>query len=1118
MEGSFTGVGRAASGLNPVLAKVTADTLPVQSAFRALGLTSSQSLDEAKARIAKAYEVIRTSGTTSTADLFRAHAAYEAKLKDLATKATPDLVLAQNKAAFSLKGFAATLQQAGLSSGALGTAMSLLVNPITIAGAAATALALSVKSATDALVQNAEQVKQMMAVSGLGAEAADNLGNTLKILGIDANAVTTAMFRLGAEIDTGGAGLRRLGISITDATGNAKTEGALFREVRDRISEIGSASTRSALLIDLFGRSGRELAALMAMSREEFQKWMETAAVLSPWSAQAQRDTEALMRAQHQLGLEWDALKIKLGLELLPLLRDLLRVMNDVIATDPGPSQIPSFLDRITQQATSAIGEFSILYELFKRFSDLPIPGLGGIPGGQKRDEILEREREEFRARSIATRLPTVEVTAQRPLRQDEIRKLLLEVEGRRQEVFDSLTIMGALVAQQAQLGLKSDSDLLRAQLAHLHERQAAEENYYNEMAGLIDRNAIKDDQSGTERLKLTQARLKMRADTEAKAIDLEAQIAVTLERETSQITANLEAWRQLGDAEEAAAIAAQRFGLMVDEYVGGRVREIEGMLTTVQAQALIGEKTELDLLEAQLKAVRERAKVEQEALEARQFYLEETKGELDPSVEIARIQTEQKIADIRAKAGRDELMIAAQIDQARRAELERRTSALAGWARFGVDDTLRQIQAFEAPMLQLKESISAIDMQWRFFGKDIDRSALDLQAVRTAMEGLINRRAQLEQEVERTEDLSGLLDQIDRVDAQLDELHLRFKELKRVEDIKDFVRGVFASIDSGIADTIRGVLQGTQTLQDALNRMVENIGISIVEGLMKRALKPLEDELIKIIELLARAGLQWWSGLSTPTDTSGSGGSGFGAAGGIFDRPTRMIIGEAGPEAVIPLAKLGGAGVAAALLAGRTPAVAPGPNISMVGEAGPAAAALIARATGSVAPAGPTLGMLGAAGLMASALMARMPRLAAGGVVTRPTVAMVGEAGPEAVVPLDRAGSLVDRAIDFTPLLVGLRGLEVALYSMPARIGWNDASGAGPGDHGTLSVYVENTVEIVDQRQSGSIQRQEGWGPDGRKVIRMLVRDEVNAMGNDGGIDRMLGMNFGVTRRGVSR
>lgn len=38
---------------------------------------------------------------------------------------------------------------------------------------------------------------------------------------------------------------------------------------------------------------------------------------------------------------------------------------------------------------------------------------------------------------------------------------------------------------------------------------------------------------------------------------------------------------------------------------------------------------------------------------------------------------------------------------------------------------------------------------------------------------------------------------------------------------------------------------------------------------------------------------------------------------------------------------------------------------------------------------------------------------MATGGLVTRPTAAIVGEAGPEAVVPLDRFESLVESSVD---------------------------------------------------------------------------------------------------------
>jgi hypothetical protein len=36
-----------------------------------------------------------------------------------------------------------------------------------------------------------------------------------------------------------------------------------------------------------------------------------------------------------------------------------------------------------------------------------------------------------------------------------------------------------------------------------------------------------------------------------------------------------------------------------------------------------------------------------------------------------------------------------------------------------------------------------------------------------------------------------------------------------------------------------------------------------------------------------------------------------------------------------------------------------------------------------------------------------KLPRLAEGGIVTSPTIAMIGERGPEAVIPLNRAGGM---------------------------------------------------------------------------------------------------------------
>jgi hypothetical protein len=54
------------------------------------------------------------------------------------------------------------------------------------------------------------------------------------------------------------------------------------------------------------------------------------------------------------------------------------------------------------------------------------------------------------------------------------------------------------------------------------------------------------------------------------------------------------------------------------------------------------------------------------------------------------------------------------------------------------------------------------------------------------------------------------------------------------------------------------------------------------------------------------------------------------------------------------------------------------------------------------------------------------IPRLAKGGIVTQPTLALIGEAGPEAVVPLNKMGGMGGITIN----------IEAGLVSTPDQVG----------------------------------------------------------------------------------
>lgn len=109
----------------------------------------------------------------------------------------------------------------------------------------------------------------------------------------------------------------------------------------------------------------------------------------------------------------------------------------------------------------------------------------------------------------------------------------------------------------------------------------------------------------------------------------------------------------------------------------------------------------------------------------------------------------------------------------------------------------------------------------------------------------------------------------------------------------------------------------------------------------------------------------------------------------------------------------------------------------------------------------------------------------ARGGVVRRPTlfpfargIGLMGEAGPEAILPLTRVG----------------KDLGVK------------ASGGGV------------TINIIDQRSSGApVETRETTSADGRRVIEVTVRDAVRRLIGSGQLDRLMGQTYGVRRRGNS-
>ena len=109
------------------------------------------------------------------------------------------------------------------------------------------------------------------------------------------------------------------------------------------------------------------------------------------------------------------------------------------------------------------------------------------------------------------------------------------------------------------------------------------------------------------------------------------------------------------------------------------------------------------------------------------------------------------------------------------------------------------------------------------------------------------------------------------------------------------------------------------------------------------------------------------------------------------------------------------------------------------------AAAGAVMDAVASIIP-NPADIVGGVVGSVGGFFKSVIPGLAEGGIVTKPTLAVVGEAGAEAVIPLNKAGSLGGTTINLTVNAgMGTDGAEVGQAIVESLQDWQRQNGSIP-------------------------------------------------------------------------
>lgn len=128
--------------------------------------------------------------------------------------------------------------------------------------------------------------------------------------------------------------------------------------------------------------------------------------------------------------------------------------------------------------------------------------------------------------------------------------------------------------------------------------------------------------------------------------------------------------------------------------------------------------------------------------------------------------------------------------------------------------------------------------------------------------------------------------------------------ELGKLTTAGQLVITVGEAIGQTLDDSLRGVIEGTKSVAQAFRDLVRDILLSIGKLLVQEGIRALVGIALSAIGSAATSGISGGSSGGIRTSFPASGGAPRAAEGGVVSRGQFALIGEAGPEAVIPLRK----------------------------------------------------------------------------------------------------------------------------------------------------------------------------------------------------------------------
>lgn len=186
----------------------------------------------------------------------------------------------------------------------------------------------------------AEELLKLKDITGLSTNNLQIYKNIARQTGVEftglVGSITKFTGKLGGIIDEGGnafEAIKKLGINVKDSTGHIRNMNDVFPELIKALQNVKNPTERNALAVQIFGKSLKDIAPVIALTNKEFDKLTQEAKNSSTILS------EESLEAAHNFQIQLENLKEtfagvwrKIAIEFIPILRDdLLPIVNILV-------------------------------------------------------------------------------------------------------------------------------------------------------------------------------------------------------------------------------------------------------------------------------------------------------------------------------------------------------------------------------------------------------------------------------------------------------------------------------------------------------------------------------------------------------------------------------------------------------------------------------------------------------------------------------------------------------------------------------------------------------------------------------------------------------------------